>query len=301
MRPQKISVVIPIFNPTSNLSSYLSEIAESLGCERLEFILVCDGRKATEKFSKLGEIKIPHGSTVIPIHLRRNYGQHRATWHGISKSVGDVVLTVDEDAQHNPSDVSRVFEELVSQSLDLVVGSYTNSGRSILREMFGRTYHWFTDGNPNHENRTSLRAISKNYITEVLGTETQDDFLLGPLLWRQTDYRTTVPVTLATGNRPSTYSWHTLFRLGIGQIVVSDRKLIERLLGISVMLCGVAFSLVLAAVCLRATGINFFSSTLVRISWRVSYLSLLSSSLLLILVVLRKLHRDSKSIRVSSR
>lgn len=119
-----LSVVVPVFGDGDDLA----ELTEGLIGEfeqlraRWEIILVNDGSPA-DTWSKIVALAGRYPQ-VRGINLQRNFGQHNALLAGIRESVGDIVMTMDDDLQHPPSAVPRLLEAL--GGADLVYGTPTD-------------------------------------------------------------------------------------------------------------------------------------------------------------------------------
>ncbi|AWV06413.1 glycosyltransferase, group 2 family [Lysobacter maris] len=62
---------------------------------------------------------------VKAIRFARNMGQHSATLHGLRRSKGDCVVTLDDDLQNPPEEIPRFIARL-DDGYDLVIGRITN-------------------------------------------------------------------------------------------------------------------------------------------------------------------------------
>ena len=64
------------------------------------------------------------GATVIKSH--KNMGNRfaiRALFYAAGDQGADIMVTLDSDGQHNPDQIPRVIEPLLSLKLDIVIGS----------------------------------------------------------------------------------------------------------------------------------------------------------------------------------
>jgi len=59
---------------------------------------------------------------VVPVLLRRNFGQTAAFSAGFDRSRGDVVVTSDGDLQNDPADIPALVAKLLAEDLDMVCG-----------------------------------------------------------------------------------------------------------------------------------------------------------------------------------
>jgi undecaprenyl-phosphate 4-deoxy-4-formamido-L-arabinose transferase len=130
---QTISIVVPVYQGEFTLEPLLAEIEPLTILQSTpggvpfhvsEVILVHDGAlDSSDLVMSSLATRLPF---VIPIWLSRNFGQHPATLAGMSSSSGDWVATLDEDGQHNPSDLGRMLDIAMQNDAQLVYAQPTN-------------------------------------------------------------------------------------------------------------------------------------------------------------------------------
>lgn len=128
-----IDVVIPVFNGKEsiegvifNLQPFLHVSLSPGGVEFIvkEIILVFDcGIDGSEDL--LRELEQKH-SYVRVVWLTRNFGQHAATLAGMASSTSDWIITIDEDGQHDPSDIPKMLDVALENNAQLVYARPTN-------------------------------------------------------------------------------------------------------------------------------------------------------------------------------
>lgn len=109
----KLSIVIPVYNSEASLGPLTKAIKEHVTVEH-EIIFVNDN-STDDSLAVLNTLE------VKVINLSHNIGQQAAIVKGLEKATGDYVLTMDDDLQHNPKDIMRLYEEIQS-GYDLVYG-----------------------------------------------------------------------------------------------------------------------------------------------------------------------------------
>ncbi|HUI07297.1 MAG TPA: glycosyltransferase family 2 protein [Verrucomicrobiae bacterium] len=115
------SIVIPIYNEEVNIGDLLERIAVILPQlpSPCEVIVVDDGsRDATLKRLLDAKGKYPWLKVV---ELRRNFGQHAATYAGFDNAQGDIIVTLDGDLQNDPADIPKLIDKL-REGYDVVCG-----------------------------------------------------------------------------------------------------------------------------------------------------------------------------------
>jgi glycosyltransferase involved in cell wall biosynthesis len=116
-----LSIVVPVYNEEANVGALLERIAEVTPTlpTPLEVIIVDDGsRDSTVGRLVAARAKYPWLKVV---ELRRNFGQHAATYAGFDKAAGNVVVTLDGDLQNNPVDIPKLLDKM-REGYDVVCG-----------------------------------------------------------------------------------------------------------------------------------------------------------------------------------
>lgn len=118
MIPQKITVILPAFNEEVSIGSIV--LLAKQYADRL--IVVDDGSS-----DRTAEVARKVGAEVIVHPLNRGKGMALKT--GFEAAQGsDVIVTMDSDGQHNPSDIPKLVAPILKGEADMVNGSrYLNS------------------------------------------------------------------------------------------------------------------------------------------------------------------------------
>jgi glycosyltransferase involved in cell wall biosynthesis len=108
MYPDKISLVIPVYNSEDCLLQLNTEIEEALlAFPDYELVLVND-KSTDNSWEKIMQI-----CTLNPratgINLRKNFGQDNALLAGLRYVSGTYVVIMDDDLQHSPSDIIGLY------------------------------------------------------------------------------------------------------------------------------------------------------------------------------------------------
>jgi len=144
---QRVSIVIPVYRGETTLPILIDEI-EPLSKIQVspggnsyvisEVILIHDcGPDRSDLVLEALEEKFPF---VQLVWLSRNYGQHAASMAGMASATGDWVVTLDEDGQQDPSDIGKLLDTALNESLQLVYAQPTNlPNHGWLRNLLSRT------------------------------------------------------------------------------------------------------------------------------------------------------------------
>lgn len=131
--PISVSTVTPVYAGEAYLQSLVTELAElketwsseNAPIALVESIFVDDG--SADGSSKVLEELASQYSWVRIVSLSRNFGQHAATVAGICHTSTDWVVTLDEDLQHKPSMIDRLFQAQASEAADVVYANPTST------------------------------------------------------------------------------------------------------------------------------------------------------------------------------
>lgn len=120
----KLSIVIPTCNGWDWLPALCTEIVKtpviSVRIQDFEIIIVDDGSQNRSE-SLIRELR-NKGIDVKGVFLKKNYGQQFATLAGLRVSLGDYIITVDDDLSHNPEDWDCIRNGVGSYMKLMIVG-----------------------------------------------------------------------------------------------------------------------------------------------------------------------------------
>lgn len=120
MSTPSITIIISAKNEAPMIGEVVSK------CKRYsEDVLVIDGH--SEDATR--EIAEKHGAKV---YLDHGKGKGDAVRHGIKKASGDILVFLDADGSHNPDDIPKVIQPLITDSTDHVSTSRMLGGSDEL-------------------------------------------------------------------------------------------------------------------------------------------------------------------------
>jgi glycosyltransferase involved in cell wall biosynthesis len=127
-----ISVIIPVFNSEKTLKVLHDQIVYVLSkmTNQYEIIFVNDGSidGSWKEIKKLSENNI----FVLGINLIKNYGQHNALLCGVRAAKNEIIVTMDDDLQHPPEEISKMIDKL-NEGYDVIYGSPENEKHGLFR------------------------------------------------------------------------------------------------------------------------------------------------------------------------
>lgn len=126
--------MVPAFRSTTTLEALCEAVAVALEeiVDDYEIIFVDDG-SGGETWTTIESLAVGNPK-VKGIRLARNYGQHNALLAGIRASTMPLVVTIDDDLQHPPSEIPRLLAAL-DDDVDLVYGSPVRERQGVARNV----------------------------------------------------------------------------------------------------------------------------------------------------------------------
>jgi len=111
MTDSKVSVVIPAYNEAMSIGEVIANCKAF--CD--EIIVVDDG--STDDTAEIAK-----NSGAIVIRNEKNLGVTKTTQRGFEQAHGDIIVTMDADGQHDPSDIPKLIEPLAEGKAEVAFG-----------------------------------------------------------------------------------------------------------------------------------------------------------------------------------
>jgi glycosyltransferase involved in cell wall biosynthesis len=209
------SVVIPVYNSQNSLEELYKRINDSLQKMSNDFeIIFVDDYSSDESWKVLNQIKSANQNNNLKIvSFAKNYGQHNATMCGFRHSKGNIVITLDDDLQHNPEDLPQLIAALNDKNSDVIFGVPTNyQYKKGYRRYASKMWKYGTHKINNAlEDGSSFRVIKKEIIDKLTSHQQQFIFIDEMLGW-YTDFISIERVSFnKTEQKKSGYSGVKLF------------------------------------------------------------------------------------------
>ena len=136
-----LSVIIPVYNSQESLPLLVEEVSQILinHREQFEIILVNDGSR-DNSWKIIEDLSSIHPE-VRGVNLVRNFGQHNALLCGIRLATYSIIVTMDDDLQHPPSEIYKLVDEIRSGK-DLVYASPKKETHSWWRNFSSNLSKW---------------------------------------------------------------------------------------------------------------------------------------------------------------
>lgn len=157
-----VSIVIPAKNEALAISNVITQVFKVL--PDVEVIVVNDG--STDETEQLA---LEAGAKVIS-HCY-SMGNGAAIKTGARAASGDIIVFMDSDGQHSPSDIPKLLEK-INKGYDLVVGARSSSsqasmGRLVANSFYNRFSSWMV-GHKVDDLTSGFRAVVRSKFLQFL-------------------------------------------------------------------------------------------------------------------------------------
>lgn len=132
-KPIELSIIVPVYRSEKSIPALVAEIDKAIGGKfSLELILVndCSPDNSWEVAKRISQ-DVPW---VRAMNLRKNVGQHMAIFAGLRECRGKIIVTMDDDLQHSPSDIPTLIEALGSE-YDICYGAFRDRKHATWKQL----------------------------------------------------------------------------------------------------------------------------------------------------------------------
>ena len=132
-----VTVVVPVYNSERTIEELCTRLIATLETRDVgyEIVLVNDGSRdrSWERICQCVE-KFEH---IRGFNFMRNYGQHNALLCGIRMASHEITVTLDDDLQNPPEEISTLLDQL-TPDIDVVYGSPDVEQHGLWRDVASR-------------------------------------------------------------------------------------------------------------------------------------------------------------------
>lgn len=194
---KKLSFVIPCYRSEKTVMTVVDEIEETV-VKRPEFdyeiILVNDG--SPDNVWSVIEKRAKEDEHVIGINLAKNFGQHCALMAGYNQTIGDYVLSLDDDGQ-TPANAMFDLIDKLEEGFDIVFASYPETHQNVFRRWgsdFAKTMTDFMFDVKGDDRKGSSYFVMRRFIVDEIVRYKHSYPYIAGLILRTTRNIETVPI-----------------------------------------------------------------------------------------------------------
>jgi glycosyltransferase involved in cell wall biosynthesis len=200
------SVVIPVYRGEDTLETLAARLAKVLPtcAEEFEVLFVNDG--SPDHSWDVIESLTQQYSWARGIKLMRNFGQENATLCGIREACYEIVVTMDDDLQHDPADLPKLLAKL-NEGYDVVYGVPRVRGQVWWKSILSAIVKWAISSVMGVSTIRDISAYKafRSELKQAFDTITSHDVQIDVLLsWGATRFASVeieeAPRTVGTSN-----------------------------------------------------------------------------------------------------
>ncbi len=180
----KYSIIIPVYNSEKILERTVEAVIKeihSLGINA-ELILVNDG-SPDRVWEVIERLALKHRE-VKGVNFLKNYGQHTAVLCGMEVAEGDFLITMDDDLQNPPSEISKLIEK-IHEGYDLVFARFEQKKHAGYRRLGSKLIGYLNKkvfDKPDDLVLTNFRIFTRATAQRALQYRTNHPYIPGLLL-----------------------------------------------------------------------------------------------------------------------
>jgi len=212
---QGLSVIVPVYRSERTLQKLVDRVSASVGRLDFEIILVDDASEdgTWKEISAISKVN----SNVKGLRLGRNSGQHGALLAGVRVAGFATIVTLDDDLQNPPEEISKLLSALAPE-IDVVYGVSTKVKQNIYRRLVSKIARKFFSSTLGFSSAVSMSSF-RAFRTDL---RTGFDSSLGPnisldalLTWSTSRFTTTEVAHDQRAEGKSHYTFRKLVRFMI--------------------------------------------------------------------------------------
>ena len=242
MNPE-YSIVIPAYHAEKSIEQLYGELKKFFSSiqKSFEIIIVddCSKDKTWETLKKLQNSE----SNVKIVRFAKNFGQHAATLCGFTFAKGKFVITMDDDIEIHPDQISKLIAEQSKGNYDVVYGEYKKLNQPFFRGIFTKFYKFgskMVEGK-NKGKGSPFRLIKTELANKLAETHRHFVFIDELLLWYTSDIEFVNVSPNPNYVRKGGYSLGNLFRITTNVVMFSSASPLKLVTNIGISLASVNF------------------------------------------------------------
>src|SRR5215471_4743702 len=192
----QLSIVVPVYKSAECLPELVRRVEGEVDSyfHRYELILVNDD-SPDSSWQVIVRLACEH-NFITGVNLRKNAGQDNAIMAGLQVARGEVVVIMDDDLQHNPSDII-ILNKYIEGGFDVVYAHFEQKKQALWKNLgswLNDRFAVLTLGKPKNIYMSPYKAIRSEVVREVIKYTGPYPYVDG-LIFTVTSNITQIPAT----------------------------------------------------------------------------------------------------------
>ena len=171
-KSKKLSIILPIYNESENISPLFQEIINSINQDFWNFdyeIIFVNDWSTDNSWDEICTIQ-KNNKNIIAINLQRNYGQATALQVWFENCDWDLIVTLDWDGQNDPKDIKKIYDKMQQENLDVVAGRRKKRKDPLSIKLITKCAKFFRKifiNDKIHDSGCTLRIYKRECINQL--------------------------------------------------------------------------------------------------------------------------------------
>jgi len=191
------SVVVPVYNAEASLEELVTRLASVFGeLDRTYEVVLVDDASRDQSWSVISRLRAS-GAPIRAFQFGRNHGQHYALKCGLDHCTGRFAITMDDDLQHPPEEISKLVRAIEGDdAIDVVCGHYHQKAHSAFRNLGAAALHRIDHAIFSTDRRVFLSAfrVMRRSVVDEIRLVRHAQPRIGPIILSITNRIASVPV-----------------------------------------------------------------------------------------------------------
>ncbi|MFX1446900.1 MAG: glycosyltransferase family 2 protein [Promethearchaeota archaeon] len=164
-KPTILSIILPLYNEENTIRSILEDLPQNRNIE----IIIIDDHSSDNSLNEIRKVNGYNKFKIIRHLANRGYGNAIIT--GMQYATGDIIVSMDTDGQHSPTDIFNLIKPILEGEADYTIGSrylgsyhYRLPIATRLGEIFVEKFFKVFFGIKIMNNQNGFRAFNKELI-----------------------------------------------------------------------------------------------------------------------------------------
>ena len=177
----RYTVVIPVFNSDKTIGEVIIRTSEFFEKNKIEYEIIAVNDGSSDNSWDVISGLCDKNPNLIGINFVRNYGQHNANLCGFKRASGDYIITLDDDLQNPPEEISKLISKS-KENHDLVIGNFKEKKHSFTRKIGSKIVAKLNSivfSKPKDLVMTNFRLIHSSVVNRICDYRGADPYIPG--------------------------------------------------------------------------------------------------------------------------